>query len=134
MIVVDANVLLAFLAPSEDEGRMSQALLLDPDWVAPPILRSEVRNALATMIRRKIIGLEAALLMMEKAEEILAGNEIPVRSVDVLALAGQSACTAYDCEYVALARAMRVPLVTWDKEILAAFPKNAVAPEAFIRG
>ena len=56
-----------------------------------------------------------------------------VASPDVLTLAIQSGCTAYDCEYVALAEALNVPPITEDREILRAFPARAVSPEQFVK-
>jgi len=41
-------------------------------------------------------------------------------------------CSAYDAEYVVLARGARVPLVTTDKELLEKFPETAITPEAFL--
>jgi len=49
----------------------------------------------------------------------------------VLGLAAQSGCTAYDCEFVALAADLGTRLVTADRRVLAAFPDIAVAPRAF---
>jgi len=49
----------------------------------------------------------------------------------VLELAVRSRCTAYDCEFVALAKQLGVPLVTSDRQVLAAFPETAVSPDAF---
>jgi len=43
----------------------------------------------------------------------------------VLDLVASSTCTAYDCEFVALARELAVPLVTTDKQILRDFPAIA---------
>jgi predicted nucleic acid-binding protein len=54
-----------------------------------------------------------------------------VSSEKVLELAGESGCTAYDCEFVALAQELGVALVTTDKQVLKAFPKIAVSLEQF---
>jgi predicted nucleic acid-binding protein len=77
--------------------------------------------------------LEAALLALHSAEEIIGGREYRVSSEKVLELAAQSRCTAYDCEYVALAQDLGVPLVTADKQVLKAFPKIAVSLEKFVK-
>jgi predicted nucleic acid-binding protein len=50
------------------------------------------------------------------------GREQMVDSRAVLRLAMQSKCSAYDCEYVAVAEAAGVPLVTNDRQILREFP------------
>ena len=132
MIVVDTNILVGFLLPGDGASTAARIYAKDPDWIAPPLLRSEFRNVLATLVRHRVIDSDSALLIVEEAERILDGNEFPVNSTDVLALAGSSACSAYDCEYVALARMLRLPLVTLDREVLAAFPKTAVDPETFV--
>jgi predicted nucleic acid-binding protein len=44
----------------------------------------------------------------------------------VLELVGDSDCSAYDCEVVALAVTPGVKLVTMDAKLLKAFPKHAV--------
>jgi len=66
------------------------------------------------------------------AEELLAGREHLLESEKIFRLVEKSKCSAYDCEFVALALELRVPLITSDKQILREFPKTAVSPEAFI--
>lgn len=46
-------------------------------------------------------------------------------------LAARSGCSAYDCEFVTLARDLDVRLVTLDRQILRSFPKLAVPLEKF---
>ena len=77
--------------------------------------------------------MEAALVALRSAEEVIDGREYHVSSEQVLELAVHSKCTAYDCEYVALAQDLGVPLVTADKQILRAFPKTAVSLEQFAK-
>jgi predicted nucleic acid-binding protein len=43
----------------------------------------------------------------------------------VLQLVSTSRCTSYDCEFVAAAQQLGVPLITEDRAILAAFPDLA---------
>lgn len=125
MIVVDTNVLAYLLLPGPKTS-LAEALLLDhPQWAAPPLWRSEWRNVLATYLRRDLLNLPAALALMQQAEAILSAHEQPVSSEQVLALASSSRCSAYDCEFVAAAQQLGVPLVTEDQKILAAFPVEA---------
>ncbi|GJG86076.1 hypothetical protein tb265_12570 [Gemmatimonadetes bacterium T265] len=62
-----------------------------------------------------------------QAEALLAGREYAVASAEVLALADQSGRSACDCEFVVVARALGVPLVTSDRQLLGSFPAVAVA-------
>jgi predicted nucleic acid-binding protein len=132
LIVIDTNILVGLLVPGAGALTAARVYAKDPDWIAPPLLRSEFRNVLATLVRRRVIDSDSAFLIMEEAERILDGNEFPVNSAEVLALSESTACSAYDCEYVALARMLRIPLITLDREVLAAFPKTAVDPETFV--
>jgi predicted nucleic acid-binding protein len=125
LIVVDTNVLAYLLLPGPKTS-LAEALLLDhPQWAAPPLWRSEWRNVLATYLRRDLLNLPAALALMQKAEAILSAHEQPVSSEQVLTLASSSRCSAYDCEFVAAAQKLGVPLVTEDQKILSAFPDEA---------
>ena len=74
---------------------------------------------------------ESALLSLRSAEEVISGRAYNVSSEKVLELVKDSGCTAYDCEYVALAQDLGVPLVTADKQVLRSFPKIAVSLEQF---
>ena len=125
MIVVDTNVLAYLLLPGPKTS-LAEALLLDqPRWAAPPLWRSEWRNVLTTYLRRDLLQLSEAVALMQHAEVLLAGQDEPVASDQVLQLANSSRCSAYDCEFVAAARQLGVPLVTDDRAVLAAFPDVA---------
>jgi predicted nucleic acid-binding protein len=112
-----------------DEGRLAaEALLLsDSEWAAPVLWRSEFRNALATHLRGGVLTLDQALLVQGEAEDFMSGSEYDIDSDTVLRLAESSGCSAYDCEYVALAKRLGCRLVTRDKQVLRAFPDIASA-------
>ncbi|MBI2384098.1 MAG: type II toxin-antitoxin system VapC family toxin [Gammaproteobacteria bacterium] len=127
MIVVDTNIVAYLYLPSDLTESVEALLEHEPDWAAPLLWRSEFRNILAGYMRRKTITFEQAQSIQLEAESLLAGNEHEVDSRHVLELVRDSDCTAYDCEFAALAMRLGVKLVTADSKLLRAFPKVAVA-------
>jgi len=47
-------------------------------------------------------------------------------------LVKSSQCSAYDCEFIALAQYLDVPLITADKKILREFSKIAQTAESYL--
>ena len=126
MIVVDSNVIAYLYLPGEYTSAAEALLERDPDWAAPILWRSEFRNILAGYMRRKAITFEQANSLQSEAESLLAGAEYELDSHAVLELVRDSDCSAYDCEFIALAQKLNSRLVTMDKKLLRAFPKSAV--------
>ncbi len=54
-------------------------------------------------------------------------SEFHVDCAQVLKLADQTGCTTYDCEFVSVAQALGVKLITADKQLLKAFPRIAMS-------
>lgn len=124
MIICDINV-LAYLFLSGTYSEQAKTLLqADSVWIAPPLWRSEFRNILATYMRQGHLTSQDALLIMHEAETFMEGNEISVNSEEVIALTASSKCSAYDCEFVALAKRYDLKLYTSDKQILTEFPDH----------
>ena len=121
MIVVDTNIIAYLLLPSEHTPAARAAYERDPSWAAPLLWRSEFRNVLATSIHRGHMTLEDAVEVVDVATELMQGREYAVDSADVLNLASSSSCSAYDCEFVGLARELAVPLLTEDRRIRTSF-------------
>lgn len=130
MIVVDSNVLAYLYLPGEYTADAEALLESDPEWAAPVLWRSEFRNVLAGYMRRKTLTFDQAYAVQCEAENLLAGSEFEVESHAVLELVRDSECSAYDCEFVALATKLNTKLVTMDKKVLRAFPKRSVALSA----
>ena len=130
MIVVDSNVLAYLYLPGERTAEAEALLERDPDWAAPVLWRSEFRNILAGFLRRKSITFDQACSLQGEAESLLAGSEFEVDSQAVLELVRDSDCSAYDCEFIALAIKLNTRLVTEDKKLLRAFPSRAVGLSA----
>ena len=130
MIVVDSNVLAYLYLPGEYTAAAEALLEQDSDWAAPILWRSEFRNILAGYLRRKAITFEQANSLQREAESLLEGAEFEVESLAMLELVRDSDCSAYDCEFIALAMKLDTKLITMDKKLLRAFPKRAIALSA----
>lgn len=134
MIVVDTNV-IAYLCIGGDQATLAEdVLLLDNEWHAPVLWRSEFRNVIAGSLRRGAVDVERASRILAEAETLLFDREHIVGYQAVLPLVNASPCSAYDCEFVALAMTLQVPLITNDRQVLAAFPETAQSVHGFLGG
>jgi predicted nucleic acid-binding protein len=132
MIVIDSNV-IAYCWINGPLTRIAQRVrVLDPDWHAPILWRSEMRSILTGYLRDGSLSAAQIARIMSATEEALAGREHLVPGDKVLEIAAATRLSAYDCEFVALASVLSVPLVTADKAVLRAFPRRAVTMEAFV--
>ena len=93
----------------------------------PVLWRSEFRSVLGQYLRKNHLSFDEFLLIMGYAEKLLIENEYEVPSAQIMQLVNSSECSAYDCEFVALARDLHVPLVTADKKILRELPAIAIS-------
>jgi predicted nucleic acid-binding protein len=122
MIVVDTNVVAYLLLEGPQTERAEALLLHDPEWAAPALWRSELRNVLSGYLRRGQLDRQQVLALQGHAEALLREREVPVDSADVFRLVEASDCSAYDCEFVAAALALQSRLITSDRQLLVAFP------------
>ena len=127
MIVVDTNVIGHLYLANPNSPQAEQALRKDATWTAPLLWRSEFRNVLALHLRKRLLSLEASQQIMTEALTLMQDQEYEVDSDQVLRLVTLSNCSAYDCEFVALAQEFALPLVTVDRQILRDFPKVAMS-------
>lgn len=132
MIVVDSNIVAYYWVNGPLTELAQRVQQVDPEWHAPLLWRSEMRSVLAGYLRDGSLRAEQIGRIMASAEESFAGREHIVASDKVFQLAGETRLSAYDCEFVALAAALGVALLTADKAILKAFPDRALTMEAFV--
>ena len=132
MIVADTN-LIVYLFITGDQTSLAQKVLdLDPQWIVPPLWQSEFRNVLAASMRRGMTLLEAKQIM-EDALQTLEKRQIMPANEKILELIAESDCTAYDCEFIALAKQLGIQVVTADKQLLRQFPDWAISLEVFTK-
>lgn len=132
MIVAGANLIAYLVLPGERSEQAEAVLLRDPVWVVPVLWASELRSVVSHYVRNGNLTVAQGSAAIDRALALVDGREAPVDSRQVLELAHRSGCSSYDCEYVALAISLDVPLITSDKAVLRAFQRVAVAPDDFI--
>ncbi|MEM1042390.1 MAG: type II toxin-antitoxin system VapC family toxin [Bacteroidota bacterium] len=132
MIVIDADVIASFWIKGPRTAAVLRARRRDTDWIVPLLWQSEFRSVLRQHLVHGSLSFADAVWVANKAEAMLSGRAYEVRSADVLKLVERTGHSSYDCEYVALAEAEQVPLVTGDRRVAERFPDIAVLLEAFV--
>jgi predicted nucleic acid-binding protein len=132
MIVVDSNIIAYCWIRGERTALAHQLRRLDPDWHAPVLWRSELRNILVGYRRDGSLAEEQVRRIMAAAEAGLAGREHHLPSERVFAVTERHRLSAYDAEFIALAEILGVPLVTDDRAILRCWPAQALSLEAAV--
>jgi predicted nucleic acid-binding protein len=127
MIVADTNIIVYLTVENEFTAAAEALYEKDEVWAAPLLWKSEFLNALALYIRKKLMTVDRAFEILHEAEGVIGANEYEIDPRDVLRLASDSGHATYDCEFIALAQRLAVPLITTDKKLLRAFPTHAIS-------
>jgi predicted nucleic acid-binding protein len=124
MIVVDCSVIVGWVVAVDAYHDLAVATRhKDPAWHAPFLYRSEFRSVAAGYLRKG-----------ELLETLLAAGALAVQGVEahqvtdaeVFSVLKASPVSAYDAEYIALARRLACPLVTTDQVVLRQWPGLAI--------
>jgi len=132
VIVVDTNVIHYCWVRGQNTELAQAVRRQDPDWHAPILWRSELRNVLTAYLRQGLMSRAEIVGILNLADQAFVESEHIVGDDLVLDIVAASTLTAYDAEFVALAGALSVPLVTADKAVLKAFPDRALTMDAFV--
>ena len=127
MIVVDTNVIAYLFIKGDYTNQTKKLLKTDHEWLAPILWKSEFRNVLASYMKKGFLSLENSYLLLDEAESFMNESEFEVKSKDVMQLVSSSNCSAYDCEFVALAQSLNLKLYTTDKKIIKEFPDISIS-------
>ena len=127
MIVVDTNLLAYAVLPGERTAAALSLAERDPDWLAPAVWRRELRNVLATMMRVRRLPLSGALAAFAAAEQLVVDAAVDPSTEECLRLAARGRVSAWDAEFVYVAEALDLPLVTADRRLAKAFPGRVLA-------
>lgn len=133
MIVVDTNVMVRLVVGGADGTDAAVLFERETEWAAPGILMSELRNVLIGFVRRGALTSEQAKAMSDDAAAVLGGRIASVSGHPVIDVALECGLSAYDAEFVTLARVLGVPLATLDNAVLRGAPDVAVSLRTLAR-
>lgn len=131
MIVADTNLIAYLMIEGDFTPQAELVYQLDSNWIAPYLWRSEFRNILALYLRKNYLSMAEAKTIMAQAEALMKNKEFELDSASILKMIENSTLSAYDCEYVVLAKKLGINLITNDKKILKSFPDLAVSLENY---
>ncbi|MEX2399181.1 MAG: type II toxin-antitoxin system VapC family toxin, partial [Rhodothermales bacterium] len=119
MIVADVTLISYFTMEGEHTPSALRVRRCDPDWVAPLLWESEFGNVLRRFVRGGAFDLDLALAHLDVARDLVTGYAISIS--EALRVASKSGCSVYDAQYASLALQLDIPLVTHNRQLLAAF-------------
>lgn len=134
MIVVDTNIISYLFIKGERTEKVKKVFQKDSDWVSSILWRSEFRSVVSFYLRKNYINLSQAKFLVEEAEYLMSGAEYHVNSNDILDVVLHTNLSAYDCEFVALAKELAVNLITSDEKIVKEVPGIALSMNQFLKG
>lgn len=132
--VVDTNVVAYLLLGTEEFVEESRAFIerLD-EGMAPAVWEAELANVVWMAVREGVMPLE------EGGERLSAAARLGIRSVSnrslwhgALVRGVRAGIAAYDALFVELAIRESLPLATFDRAVLSAFPGVAHRPAALL--
>lgn len=133
-IVIDASVAVKWVL-REPDSDAADALLDDPDLMAPVIWLAEAANALWRRVRiGEIAADEATTRLSELRNAPVASVAIEPYLNQALRLATETRHSVYDCLYVALALSNRTHVVTADRRLVSAMISLEVAGRVRLLG
>jgi len=134
-VVVDTNVIAYFLLETEPFAEQCEAFWREVEApIAPASWEAELVNVLWLSVRKKLLPMTEALDLLSSVESLGIGS-IAVNELWHAALirAEASGVAAYDSLFVELAARESLPLATFDRGILKAFPGVAKRPSELLK-
>jgi predicted nucleic acid-binding protein len=121
VVLVDTNI-LAYLLIEGDRTPAAQALYgRDPDWRSESFIMVEFSNILATYVRTRALTHKQGTGLLAEAEALMPALT-SLQHRQGLDTATEFGISAYDARFIAVARQMRVKLITEDVKLRAAVP------------
>jgi predicted nucleic acid-binding protein len=132
MVAVDVNVVAYLLIAGERSAAARALWAADPDWRLPSLWRCELLNILTTLGRTGRGSRDELIKTWRAAHTLLEGADHETDPESVLGIALEHRLSAYDAQYIAVARDLKTVLVTEDLQLRRALPNETRSLEAWL--
>ena len=132
MIVADTNLIVQLTLKLAQTEQAQSVYSRDPVWIMPELWRHEYLNVLANYLRFDNKPREVLINAWQGAAKLFENSVQPVDMEFALELAGDLNITAYDAQYLSLAKTSRVKLVTEDRKLRNAAPGLTSSMKEFL--
>ena len=122
MLLVDTNIIAPLYVQSARSPAAAELFAHDPVWRTEPLALIELSNVLITYERARYITAAAARDCLNRAAAFLQPHLFRVSHQAALDAALRYGTTAYHARFLALARELRMRLVTEDVKLRAVAP------------
>jgi len=132
--VVDTNVVAYYVLQTEPYVNAATRFLAQGvSLLAPATWESELANVVWFAVRKGVLQAEEGLGRLHSAGDLaIEGVAVHELCLGALKRSLESGVAVYDTLFVELAHQRQVPLVTFDQQVLEAFPTIACAPGALL--
>jgi predicted nucleic acid-binding protein len=131
VIVVDTNIIVYSLVEGDMTPHVLKAREKDPYWVVPVLWRHEFLNVLSTLTRKGILEKVQSDDLWLRAVRIFHTREYYPDMLEALHLSIDAGISAYDAQYILLAKSLEIPCLTEDRKLLERFPEAALSSRQF---
>ncbi len=132
MIVADVNLIAYLLIRGNQTQKVQNVYQLDPEWKLPYLWRHEFLNILNKYVQHGGMPIEQSYILWEKAIDTFLTSECPVDYQDVLSVSVQYGISAYDAQYVSLAKQLEIKLITEDKSLSRVCPEVILTSNQYL--
>ena len=132
MIVVDANIIAYYSIEGVKTELAHKLWKKDNDWRVPSLWQDEFLNILAINERTGNLDITACLSILHIVSNLLANSQEKVDMPLALTLASKYRISAYDAQYLAVAKTIGVSLITEDSKLRKAAPDLTLSMQEFL--
>jgi predicted nucleic acid-binding protein len=123
MIVVDVNIIVNLFIEGEHTSAAVELYKQDDQWHCPDIWLHELTNVMSTYVKYGGLSPKKADQILNNAMAYFLDTTFSIPMSDVLKYSLKYNISAYDAEYIVLAKSKNARLVTVDKKLNKLIPQ-----------